>query len=106
MRATDCTLGWRWADGRLTIQTPSGTLNLTPLADDLIHFQVRAIGGALVLPTGGVVKHDWAPVQAAVTEQEGELVLTTPRMRVEITLQPVTLTWYEGDRVIARGRRL
>jgi alpha-glucosidase len=106
MRAIDCTLGWRWAEGRLTIQTPTGTLNLTPLADDLIQFQVRAVGGALVLPTGGVVKHDWAPVQAAVTEQEGELVLTTPRMRVEITLEPVTLTWYEGDRVIARDEEI
>ncbi|HWI66593.1 MAG TPA: TIM-barrel domain-containing protein [Symbiobacteriaceae bacterium] len=102
MRATDCTLGWRWAENRLSIQTPAGTLTLIPLADDLIRFRIEAAGGKLVLPTGGIVKEEWAaPAGATVTEGDGRLVLASGRMRVEIELAPVRLHWYDGDRLIA-----
>jgi alpha-glucosidase len=103
MRATDCTLGWRWADGRLTIQTPAGTLTLEPLADDLIHFRIEAAGGTPPLPTGGVIKPAWSPVAGASAAAAGEnaVELTAGRMKVVVGLNPVRLTWYDGDRILA-----
>lgn len=101
MRIIDCCLGWNWAEGRLTIQTPVGSLTLTPLTDDTIRFRVEAQGGGLVLPTPAVIKHDWPKANATVTEQEGRLTLATARMRVEIQLTPLRLSWYEGDRLFA-----
>jgi alpha-glucosidase len=103
MRATDCTLGWRWADGRLTIQAPAGTLILEPLAEDLIRFRIEATGGTLPLPTDAVIWKNPGPVASAAVAETGEnrLELTAGRMKVAVELSPVRLTWYEGDRVLA-----
>jgi alpha-glucosidase len=103
MRATDCTLGWRWSENRLTIQTPVGTLAFMPLAGDLIRFRIEAAGGGRVAPTDAVIKTDWpAPAGAAVTELgDGRLLLTAGRMNVEIQLSPVKLSWYDGTHLLA-----
>jgi alpha-glucosidase len=102
VRATDITLGWRWSENNLSIQTPAGTLVLTPLMDDLIRFRIEATGGKLVLPTDAVIKTDWQPPQdAAVTDHGDHLTLTSGRMKVEIDLAPVRLRWYDGDRLFA-----
>ena len=103
MRATDCTLGWRWSDGQLTIQTPAASLCLQPLTEDLIRFRIEAVGGTLVLPTDAVVARSWPAVADAAVEQvnENQLRLTAGRMQVVIDLSPIKLTWYEGDRLLA-----
>lgn len=102
MRAIDCTLGWRWSDGRLTVDTPAATLILQPLADDLIRFQVEAAGGTKPLDTGAVVARDLPPVAASASETpDGKIALSAGRMTVLIEKTPVRLTWLDGDRVLA-----
>ncbi|HYF77258.1 MAG TPA: hypothetical protein VD973_09010, partial [Symbiobacteriaceae bacterium] len=102
MRATDITLGWRWSENNLSIQTPAGTLVLTPLMDDLIRLRIEATGGKLVLPTDAIIKTDWQPPHdAAVADHGDHLTLTSGGIKVEIDLAPVRLRWYDGDRLFA-----
>lgn len=98
----DTVVHWHWTNHALNVETPVGHLRLLPLTDDLIRLQITAPGGALVLPTGAVVKTDWSPVEATVQAEEGLIRLSTAKMRVEVELAPVRLSWYEGDRLFAR----
>ncbi len=106
MSRIDCTTSWSWSDNVLTLHTPRATLTLTPVAEDLVRMRIEASGGALVLPSGAVIKRDWPPVAATVTEQEDRVTLGAGRVRVEVELNPVRLSWYEGDRLFARDEAI
>ncbi|HWI66336.1 MAG TPA: TIM-barrel domain-containing protein, partial [Symbiobacteriaceae bacterium] len=103
MHLIDTILGWTFVDGRLRIRTAAGALALTALAPDLIRLELDATGGTLVLPTGAVIKNDWAPVAAEAGEAlDGSVMLTAGRLRAVVSPNPLRIDWYDGERLFAR----
>lgn len=102
MRLIDRVLTWNWNGAVATVITPAGELRLTPLADDLIRFTVTAPGGTLVLDSGAVVLRNASSAAATFTALPDRLELSTARVKAVVALNPVRVSWYEGDRLFAR----
>ncbi|MGE5672433.1 MAG: glycoside hydrolase family 31 protein [Mycobacterium leprae] len=107
MRKMDAMTGWHWSNQTLTVQSTAGVVRLTPMTDDLIKMRIEAAGAwPNVLPSGAVVRDEWPAVTATVVEDGGKLTLSTARMRVEVGLNPLTLSWYDGEQLFARDEAI
>jgi len=104
MQPLEHALNWNVTAEGLVLRFPAATVTLTPLADDLVRLRVAAEGAQA--PETGAVIGALSPLAPQVTEREGGLVFRAGRVRVDVRLAPLQLTWYEGERLFARDEAL
>jgi len=89
---------YRWGSNHeLVIQSGTAILSVRALADDLVRVRLSPTGSLAPDRSWAIVKTEWTPVKAEITEDVDRLVLSTRSLNVVVLKKPVRIAFYDSS---------